>query len=121
MSSERLSKDPPMQPPAAPMPDGAAPKPAPPTEQPGRAVEAFQAHELRGRRFELVEKPRFGFEISAPPAPNTIRDWAIKKNLPVWLAAAMAEGQPVNKEFTEPEIDALAERIAKLPLGRKGA
>lgn len=52
------------------------------------------------------------------PETDSIAHWAIKKQIPAWLVAAMQAGRPVNAVFSEVEFHRLAEEIAGLPLGR---
>jgi len=111
--SAPLSMEPAPSPPAPAQP---APTPAPPEP-------VLNLRDLAGQRFKLVDKPRFRFELpkKAPPDLGSLRDWAIKKGAPAWLAEAMAAGQPVNKLWAESEFDELAAKTAGLTLGRKGA
>lgn len=116
----------PATPPADPLPTSVPPEaPAadpPPSEKPPEP-KPIDLRELSGKRYVLIEKPRFAFELpkSNPPAPGSLQHWGMQKEAPAWLVAAMAVGQPVNKLWAESEFDELAQKTATLTLGRKGA
>lgn len=115
---KRLDVAPAAEPPS--QPEKPAEQPAPETPP---APAPLNLRELAGRRFDLVKKPRFHWELDerAPPEPGSLRAWGMQKGAPAWLIAAMAAGQPVNKLWAESEFDDLAQKTATLTLGRKGA
>jgi hypothetical protein len=78
--------------------------------------------EYKGQRLKRVKHPRLSFEIAegAVFEQYSLTWWAEHKGLPVWLMKAIGANQPVNKQWTEAEIDEAAARLAQLPLGRKG-